>query len=759
MRQALPFQIATLAAAIALTACGGDSGSSSSSNNVGLANKDAGTAIISAQGGSGTSDAGDGGYVNILKGNAPGALNVSVNGTPDTDYELPEYTINLGPQPATVTSSVTVKPYSGDELATGELYMRGSSLFKYDGEIDGEGAQVVGTLATLVTGLEVAAGATLTLASSSSTFYLYLSNDLVNNGVITTANILAEGAEDTDARPNLEINTTIYSGSGSFDLTGFSADYPNGRNLDIYANIIANGGSINTSGYNASEEDATNGGNAGDVTLSGYLLTENSGTITADGGNSGTGYAGVAGDIDLEAQQHVVNTAAISANSGAGANAYQYNFGSVDLSAVQNVINTGAISVQGASATDAEGSSYGGEGGYVRLTSYPVDTESSALAESQPRLVNTGSIDVSGGKTAAELMSGRGGNIYITMYESSYGAEGVSNPGYVAISGNLIANGGGDVASYYGGRGGNITLTHYATALSEQPTQLVGYNSINVSGGSANDAGNAGAITIRTQSAGEEPSSSSYIYAAAAPLNVETDLTANGGNALYDTNVADNGYAGRGGIIAMVAMANNNTLQAEIVDATVSYSGAISLNGGNATGFAAQEIDYAYGGEGGYATFYATQGISAEGSLSANGGASDSTGDDTTAYYGGGAGVLEAVTPQGAADIALDITLNGASGANGAGSGGIIWVTAADKVTLDGDITATGGNADSAIEDSVGGFGGQITTYSVADKYKLNEDATLTAGSGDQTPWAGGIQQGGTCIVGNCSTSVMMGPI
>jgi hypothetical protein len=117
----------------------------------------------------------------------------------------------------------------------------------------------------------------------------------------------------------------------------------------------------------------------------------------------------VAGDIDLEAQQHVVNTAAISANSGAGANAYQYNFGSVDLSAVQNVINTGAISVQGASATDAEGSSYGGEGGYVRLTSYPVDTESSALAESQPRLVNTGSIDVSGGKTAAELMSGRGG--------------------------------------------------------------------------------------------------------------------------------------------------------------------------------------------------------------------------------------------------------------------------------------------------------------------------------------------------------------
>jgi hypothetical protein len=743
MSYALPFKVAALATAITLTACGGDS---SSSKADGLRNNSEGTSIISAKGGDGMYSGNNGGSVSLEKSSSYGQVTLSNRGTPDADYDLPDYEVNLGSNPLTVSSSVTIKTYSSeDTLESGDVYYYGNSLYRYDGDTE-EDSPVLGKRATLITGIEIAEGATLTLASDDSTAYLYLMNDILNNGAITTANILEEGEQDSDLRPHLVLNPFAYSGTGSIDLNGQSATYPNARNLSINAMYIFNAGAINASGADVTEADAV-GGEGGSINLNGEYAVENTGAIAANAGDSAEGSANKGGDVYINSAVMVANTGNISLNGGTGDSQYTSSQAQVSFISDLILINTGDISAQGINAVNADEGSSGGRGGRI---SFDLFTDSDLIVNSEEaRLINTGNINVSGGSSAGDFTGGSGGSISFSSYEANngFGAEGVA--AMFAVTGNLIADGYSNAAGYRGGSGGQISFNHEATGLSEYETLVVGYQSVDVSGGNGASGSSAGDVSIDAES---NEMDYSYAYAPTAPIAVTTNIIAEGGDAVYNAEYgAEGGSAGSGGSVGISSYTESYFLQAEVGETPVTFEGDLSLSGGNATGFTAEDVVGVSGASGGSFSLEGPDDVEARGTLISNGGTAEGTATTDTEYLGGSGGATSIYSFYGNANIDMDIAMNGGNGGNGGGRAGFIFMTAAERVSLRGDLSLAGGNADASIEDTDGGFAGQAYLYSGADRYSsVNDDAVLTAGTGDSAGLAGGITTGAQCALGNC---------
>ncbi|MBN58564.1 hypothetical protein [Thalassolituus sp. UBA3500] len=762
--QKLPFAGSLLAAAIALTGCGGSSGGSTPS---GLANNDEGTAVISAKGGNGLLEGGGGGEVGISKSYGAGELKVALRGTPDADYELPGFTPSIGTNGlavATDTVIYSIDFYDGEEnvLTSGTPYFSGNMIYIYDGAVDSDEDLYLRKTSTQVTGIEIFAGATLTIASNNSSFDLFLTNDLINNGTFTTANLPAE--EETSTRPNVEVYCNGFTGSGVVEMSGFSNDYPNGRDFRVYADYVAYSGTINANGLDtddAGAEGSVPGGEGGYVQLNGDYFLENTGSINAEGGDSIDSYAGEGGDIYLYSDYLLANSGALSINGGTGVQAERYSASDVRLRAYHTLVNTGNISAAGSSAVESEGmpGSRGGNGGRVSLQLYLDGGEGASLAE-DPKLINTGNLNSNGGAPAGSYAGGEGGNISIYVSESEYGAEGTAHPAMVAISGSLTADGYSSDAVEIGGEGGSIYIGQDSTVISEVDTQIVGYTEINTSGGSSGaEGGYAGGVDVSSYSNYEDDDA--LIYAPASPIVIsDTAIIASGGSATYEETTADefgieSGNGGYGGYVYLASDATVPALQAEIVDATVEYTGTISVDGGNASGFEA--FDGSTGASGGTVSAYGTHGASLEGTLTANGGSASSTGrdeaneDGQTYFYGAEGGSLFVNAPSGDVDVDASVSLNAGNAANYAMNGGSIGLFASGSTRLEGSVSSTGGNADASLFGSVGGFGGQIYMLSISEDYRSTDDLTLTGGTGDSAGTSGGLAHGAECETGNCA--------
>lgn len=762
--QKLPFAGSLLAAAIALTGCGGSSGGSTPS---GLANNDEGTAVISAKGGNGLLEGGWGGEVGISKSYGAGELKVSLRGTPDADYELPGFTPSIGTNGLAVAADTVIYSidfYDGEEnvLTAGTPYFSGNMIYIYDGAVDSDEDLYLRKTSTQVTGIEIFAGATLTIASNNSSFDLFLTNDLINNGTFTTANFPAE--EETSTRPDVEVYCNGFTGSGAVEMSGFSNDYPNGRDFRIYADYIAYSGTINANGFDtddAGAEGSVPGGEGGYVQLNGDYFLENTGSINAEGGDSIDSYAGEGGDIYLYSDYLLANSGELSIDGGSGTRAYSYTGSDVFLQSHHTLINTGNISAIGSSAVIGEEDldSFGGKGGDIFLRLYTNNGGASSLAE-DPKLINTGSLSANGGAPAGSYAGGEGGLISIYVSESEYGAQGTAHPATIAISGNLTADGYTSETVEVGGEGGRIYIGQDSTAISEADTLIVGYTEINTSGGSGlGEGGYAGDIEVSSYSNDEDDYA--LVYAPASPVVVEDiNLIATGGSATYENTLGEefgiaSGTGGYGGIVQLFSSAAVPALQAEIVDATVEFSGTIDISGGSATGF--EEFDNAIGGGAQLVTLDGTHGVTLEGTLTANGGSTSTTGrdeaneDGQTYFFGAEGGSLDVNAPSGDVDVDASVSLNAGNAANYAMNGGSIGLFASGSTRLEGSVSSTGGNADAGLFGSIGGFGGQIYMLSLSEEYRSTDNLTLTGGTGDSAGTSGGLAHGAECEVGNCA--------
>lgn len=758
------FQVSLLAAAIAITGCGGDSGSSGSDPKVipveGF--------TISAKGGASEfNEGGRGGDVSIAKYNSAAPLLLNQRGDVDTRYTLAEQTLDLGVNPVTLTEAVTVQVVSdGDSAipAAGTLYMLASDLNSKNNESSSntyrlyksDGLTAIGALETRVTGMVLNEGATLILPDhrDGASVRLFFVNDVKNDGQITTVK-----SDTAASRLSLELSAAAYYGSGTIDLSGDKAikDGQNGGALTISAYTISNAGKLDTHGAVDGDDEASAGGNGGDIVLVASIFVENKGELNANGGSSSDEQAGRAGNISLSALE-VYNSGALSADCGdgiTGATASNH-CAEIELAAQRTLMNTAAISSLGSSAFGVEngsGSYVAGRGGEVTLSVEPTFGTVGVIKT----LVNTGDIQVTGGATSAHAKgnAGRGGVIEITAGDTFAGgpsSERAPSQSVAAIvSGNLSANGGENKNSEEnaadGGHGGEISVLVYDQVASKESTRLLGYGEIDTSGGRGLEAGGSGG-DIDIYSADVDNESEGDGHALAGPIENSVYLIANAGSTTAD-EAGEAGYGKDGGDITVVVRSEQPFTQTG--ELTLSSIGNIYAKGGNS--YKAGSSGWGWGGD---ISLQTPDTLTVQGGISADGGADLHTAEagDNSGHEGGRAGGVMLVSQYGQTNLDSSISVNGGDGSREGGDAGFVAMIANSGNSAEGTFALNGGNAAADEEDTFAetqaGKAGEVYVLSMA--YNSNVKATIDAqpGTGDVPGKTSIVMIDGDCETNNC---------
>lgn len=795
--QTLPFKASLLAIAVALTACGGGSkkSSSSSADNIDVIDKvveaipevieeaPLPTYQLNLNGGNGR-EGGEGGSVYIQKSNTSAAINISAEATLKApvieDLALPSVSTDLGSNSLQVSSDLTID-VDITEPTLGQLYIYEGALYEYDGQMSeveegsegGEGAEsaeptpVYGSDGSRITGIQIDSGVTLSLSSlSSPSIMIELEGDIINKGTITTNN------SSNNSHFSLYLSTRVYAGNGTIQQ--------NSANFALSAGLINNAGTIDTSGIDGAE-----GGSAGSVYLE-ALAIGNTGSILADGSDNTDSSAGSGSDISIITAAFA-NSGLIDASSGTGVNtSYPYG-GYVSISSGYSLINTGTIDVSGENALEGE-NSHGARGGYMNfalaneLMPSTDDLEDEALAvyielteDVAPTLINTGTLNAEGGSGVGD--GGEGGAIYITASEEGSGYIGIRSaaveeseeesayeiPAYIEVTGAISLQGGDTgIDGYSGASGGELYVTHASTPESETETRFSGYEQINLNGGDGIDgAGSGGVFYVYTVG---DYSKDRISIAAVAEIPEEesdalpvpnviltSDINLNAGNTATD-DTTEYVYGANGGYLEIDSNGQSS------IGGSVNIDTNISMNGSRITG---ENLESSNDNYGGYLQIEAVNDITIAGTISGIGSSINVTPGDTEAEYIGGYGTyMEAYSEQGDIAISADLNFSGGNATHEGGEGGSIELEGSHLISVTGNITLKGGNADASIEETLGGDSGQLSLYSYSEAatspYTIPSVFTLSGGMGATAGIDGGIYTFDSildeliCIAGYC---------
>ncbi len=754
----LPFQVSLLASAILLSACGSDSKSKHTPVTPlpsGFIDISVGTSTISAIGGaSAGQEGGEGGEVSIYKAYSEAPLNILTSGTPDTAYELPETTVQLGAVAVIIDEDTTIQTLTElpADAVTGLLYFVENEyrLFRYDGS--GKFA----TNETQVTGLQITVGATLTLeTNNSSGAQIYFANDIQNDGKLVTS--IAEDAESANHTRNyIRLYPAAYSGSGEIVTSGA---YPgqDGGDIRITAFTISNSGTFNAQGADDLSPEGGEGGEGGSIRLYGQVFVENNGDLNNSGGDSINDTAGRSEYVRLSSDS-VFNSGNITAEAGTGKNTNQTDqYHSISLYADNVLINSGNLSVDG---SDANADGYGGQAGSIYLS---IEDDGSSQSEGR-RLINTGDLAANGGNTISSLSqhrAGNGGDIQVNAYDGMSGATTHTTESSVMISGNMSSNGGNSTQAYSAavlegeseveaaksgsnaGDAGQIRISHQSNISHNLPTYVLGYQEFNTSGGEGVIAGRGGNVNIYTMAGGE---GGEGVPQPAAPLTVETQITSNGGHAI-ESDSPTTKRAGNGGHVGIYIDSGFAYLQPEVLNLNV--SGNLSSNAGNT-------ID----GQAAYAGgiyLNAPNNINITADLSAIGSSDIATSDDDNSYNEGGeGGWVEFYSQQGNISYQGSIIVDGGDGIRGGGDAGSVYSGAQGSNVIAGSVSLAGGNATIDSNDELvteGGHAGTVIVRSGDQLAELTATVTATGGNGDEAGIAGGAFVNSDCQQGTCNSS------
>lgn len=765
----LPFQASILATAIALTACGGDSDNGGSSNP-GLTGGAADAFTISTTGGaSASSEGGNGGYVDIYKQNSETSLIINRAGAAAAVFVAPQTTVQLGNVVATINENTLVENITDIPAGAtaGLLYTvpGNNRLYKFDG------GDELATRAQEVTGLEVAAGATLTLETNSgSTVSLYFVNDINNNGTIETA-IAATEADSDASRANIALYASAYHGSGAINTsgvyTGSEGDINNAQDagdIDIYAATIENSGTFTANGADYAGENGGEGGDAGDIDLNANVFVSNTGAISATSGSTPEGRYGNGDQITIQAPR-INNTGAINADQGSGTERRNSTRPSVYLSATTELINSGNISANGGSIIVKDEIDNSGQdadyGGYIGLSLAGGEGYGGygGLVEAEIRqLVNSGDLTANGGDNAAvEGNAGRGGDIDIYTYDS----DSDGNPGFSAsvlsVSGNLSANGGAATGAYDadaseqggdGGDGGYIDVYQNGVPGSVFPTRLSGYGAINTDGGNGVAAGRGGSVDIYTYTDDDE---------AALPtgaIEITSNVSANAGSSSAAAEgqtdaTGQRSHGATGGNLEIWINSDRPYLQAGLLNIT--YVGNFTANSSDAINASTTNQS-----TGRYFDVWAPDNITVAGNISQNGGSDTEAEDDDNNYnVGSSAGYTSLSSQYGSINFKGDVSANGGNGVIRGGDAGGMFSSAKFANNVAGTMSFNGGNATASEDDNdetLGGNGGGLMALSGSFVAKSGAIVSATGGTGDTAGYEGGVFVNADCIQGICYT-------
>lgn len=538
-----------------------------------------------------------------------------------------------------------------------------------------DGSRIPGDDSTKdATGLKVAAGATLTLAPDSDcggVVFLSFLDDVVIEGTIRS-----------------EI-TTIPNHAALFFSVG--------------GNFLARPGSvIDTSG---DDNPAGSGGLGGNFTalVFGKVLLQ--GSVDTFGGNATTaaGNGGAGGVVFVSSTFTFHNTGTVVTSGGTAAAGNGGNGGAVTLIADNNCEGHGGLFNSGVvAAAGGNGSGNGGNGGTVFLITI--------CNNAGGDLFNSATLTASGGNATTAGNGGTAGDILL------------QGRGRLRNSGNLFANGGeglGDAS--FGGAGGIISINNDNSGESDDETLIAGNLSGNGGGG-----GNGGSNPFTSDITGPNlrlfSFASLHLHGGSAADNgaVPTEVGGDGGNLdLLGSDVRNEleiHSAGGAGTGAGSGGGDGGTV--EVSTNSFANFGKITTDGGAG-------VDL--GGNADFILFNAKAVIN-NADLSAKGGAA---GNATLGVGGFGSFIgmdgSDLVSNSGAVDV------SGGDGPLTAGSGGTVHLDAIGLLTNSGALTANGGNANAALANSVGGFGGIIDLSTKNQPTSNSGVLSVVKGTGSST--------------------------
>lgn len=668
---------------------------------------------------------GSGGELDIYKYRI-GHLKILKSQTADASFTPITSNGYMGTVPLIITEDTTIEALSIEDprpavgtpyiiSSNPTIYLSTGSGFIGDEEPNGE----------TPTGITINAGTTLTLSDNGSgDAFVALTNDLLNNGTLTTTNI-----PESTSRTNIELYVSSYIGSGTIDNAGQDAGQ-SGGSINIYADYsILNHGGINSSGAN--DDDVTTAGSGGSIYLQAHSRIENTAAINSSGGTSTneSHTGGNAAQLSLEASDDVLNSGDLFAQGGdgitAGGNANDVNVYSWSDG---NIKNSGNIYSTGGNATTGSA----GSGSYIGFYVENAD------------LINNGNLYASGGSTTAEEGNGGSGG-YIDFYDDD--DDGITGDFY--ISGNIDVSGGNTATDGLGngGSAGNIYIeieNEDASIAGSRKIILSGYTSINANGGDGvMGAGDGGNLNVNMEIDHDD---AEYVPVAVFNSDVvnESNFNSQGGNIIENAEV-ESASAGRGGYFELEIDFDTEDFPVEVLDDsyTVTNTGDINLSGGTGSkGNSGQ-----YDNQGGSFSIDSYMNASNSGIIISNGGDDSSTGGFTA---GGRAGRVSIDSFLATASNTAAISINGGNAEYIGGDSRYVSLYG-DSTNNSGDISAVGGNADATLEVSYGGDGGNITLSSPHADDTQTGSIVQTGGTGETVGTDGNLAVNGLCTGPNCN--------
>jgi hypothetical protein len=733
---------------------------------------------ILTKGGTGTYGAG-GGSVYFSSGSG---LEVLKTGSVNATLSIPDVTPFLGWNPRVIPAGTTVTILRGDYLIDGPWGIRGDT-----------------DPGSWATGLHVQAGATLVLEPNTdwrnADYYdrvvLTFQNGIFIEGTVRTAGWIYNGDSkagvhlgtpivDSDNTSDLVLDAenVVVASSGRIDLSGaddsdasdggdIDAAGGNGGVLDIDIDgTIVNKGAIDTTGG-----DGPDGGDGGSVYLGSFSYgIYNGGPVTTSGAPGTDGYGGNAGSIALISNGSILgivcNQSDLTATGGDGTDGYGGQGGSISLIAnnAGAVVSNGTIDASGGDATTA-GSYNGGDAGSLTLSSNAgilrvagalyargggaqLSLEGDSAKASEAALARPeGSVGGRGGSATL------GNNIGKPLAAAGLMAPSYA-PGEVAIGADIDLSGGnGD----WSASGGSVDIS--STRSDAEVMYLVGYSLIDCSGGdgdSGYDGGSGSTVSMYNYNDRSKALMPADLDVEAHGLVIEVPLVARGGK-------GTEGSGGSGGSVSL----NNYSTEPLVLSGGIDTSGGDGEHQGGGTvntinlfseGDVSITCDLLSSGGNSLGTDWGFGGSASTIRVTSAGGRLAVTGD-LLAEGGDSAGEMKASGGQGGSVellAALDITVTGRisvdggsspeSGGDCTTSDGTSIQIMGSKVTLDGAVTANGGDGGTTPYSS-GGDGGFIEIGSVLPPSVFDPTPTVDGGTGTTPGYRGWVVIDGFGVV------------
>jgi hypothetical protein len=664
-----------------------------------------GNKTFNANGGSADASlSGSGGFGGGIFMDVYGDVKVRKTGTLNTSFTLPSYDNHFGSNKATVSVNTAIKLQGTDTIVAGDLFLNpnDATLYISDGETG-----------TVVTGLEVKSGVTLTVPVNWGTWaYFVVNQSVLIDGTVRPA---VDGA-DLD----IESDSLFQVGANGLVTTKPATAGTNGGDIYLYTQgVFINKGVIDSSGANATEGD---GGHAGYLEVDADGFVYNTGTLLSLGGD-GTVDGGNGGWMGIYSYYASVYTSGVldcsggdgDAGNGGHAGAYYYDeqyyeIDGIDIYAgagegrnIGHLLAGGTLTANGGNGTGGNG----GQAGYVYLESNGGKLWTSAAVSAKG-----GSSDIGGG--------GAGGAYALIANYGVFDNEAVVETWGIKITGNIDLAGG--AGSLYGGFGGRLEVRNSfsGAGLPTFPAvEMVGYKSLTMNGGSAFYGGFGGFYRIVTRD---------WFSNAGVALPVGSITNSVPASLVGGAGDSAAGYGGFGGLVYF----STDIRYGHDGEVVAQNSAALNASGGD--GYycytAGGVLIYGYDKAVNSGVITARGGNGAYGGNGANGGIKGKVGPAAVSADGP---MMEGVAIVSSYDVVNSGAINGSGGFGElqGGSGGYCVLGAGNQVKNKAAITMNGGDSD-----EFGGFGGGIF---------LGSELVPTSNSGALKVFGGngGLEDGG----------------